>query len=1052
VTQPFTLTVNQPPAITSANNATFQIGTPNSFNVTATGFPVPAIVRGGVALPAGMTYTDNGNGTGTLSGTPAPGTNGTYAITFTASNSAGTTPPQNFTLTVTAPTPIHDIQGSANTSPLVGQTLTTTGIVTALRSNGFFLQTPDANADADPNTSEGIFVFTSSAPPAAAAIGNDVNVSGTVTEFIPVSDPTSPPLTEITSPTVSVNSTGNPLPVAVTITAADTQVNNVNNLERYEGMRIAVGSLTVVEPTGGAISEANATSTSTGAFYGVITGVARPFIEPGIPATSSVPPPNPANVPRFDTNPERLRVDSAAQAGSVALEVTSGAVVSNVTGVLDYTFSTYTILPDTATPPTVTGNIVAAAPLPTPTTTQLTVASLNLQRFFDTADDPTISDPLLTATAFNNRLNKASLAARTIMRAPDVIGVQEVENLTTLQALATKINNDAVAAAQPNPNYTAFLVEGNDVNGVDVGFLVKAARVTVVDVTQFGKTTTYINPDNNQPETLNDRPPLVLRATVPDAANQPFAFTVIVNHLRSLSGIGDPVDGNRVRTKRRAQAEFLANLVQTRQTADSTERILVLGDFNAYQFNDGYVDVMGTIKGTPAPADQVVLPSSDLVNPDLTNLAETISSTERYSYSFGGNAEVLDHTLVTGNLVTRIDQFAYARFDADFPESLRNNANGPERISDHDAPVSYISLAAAAPSPTPTATATATPTATATATATPTATATATATPTATATATPTATATATPTATATASPTATATATPTATATASPTATPTATPTSTPTPTPGGGKAQALNISTRLRVDVGDRVMIGGFIITGNVPKPVVLRGLGPSLVNAGIPAGSVLNDPVLELHGSSGALITMNDNWKESPQRSQIEGTIFQPSDDREAVILATLPPAAYTVILKGAGQTTGIGLVEVYDNNQALDSDLANISTRGFVLTGENVMIGGFTLGGNNNPTRIAVRALGPSLASFGLSNVLADPTLELHNANGTIMVSNDDWQSDPVSAAQLTANGLALSDPRESGIFSSVVPPGQFTAVVAGKNGGIGIALVEIYNLK
>jgi hypothetical protein len=245
---------------------------------------------------------------------------------------------------------------------------------------------------------------------------------------------------------------------------------------------------------------------------------------------------------------------------------------------------------------------------------------------------------------------------------------------------------------------------------------------------------------------------------------------------------------------------------------------------------------------------------------------------------------------------------------------------------------------------------------------------------------------------------------------------------------------------------------MIGGFIITGNVPKPVVLRGLGPSLVNAGIPAGSVLNDPVLELHGSSGALITMNDNWKESPQRSQIEGTIFQPSDDREAVILATLPPAAYTVILKGAGQTTGIGLVEVYDNNQALDSNLANISTRGFVLTGENVMIGGFTLGGNNNPTRIAVRALGPSLASFGLSNVLADPTLELHNANGTIMVSNDDWQSDPVSAAQLTANGLALSDPRESGIFSSVVPPGQFTAVLAGKNGGIGIALVEIYNLK
>jgi hypothetical protein len=132
--------------------------------------------------------------------------------------------------------------------------------------------------------------------------------------------------------------------------------------------------------------------------------------------------------------------------------------------------------------------------------------------------------------------------------------------------------------------------------------------------------------------------------------------------------------------------------------------------------------------------------------------------------------------------------------------------------------------------------------------------------------------------------------------------------------------------------------------------------------------------------------------------------------------------------------------------------VDSALANISTRGFVKTGDEVMIGGFVLGGNNNPTRIAVRALGPSLSNFGLVNVLADPTLELHNANGTIMISNDDWLSDPVSAAQLTANGLALPDPKESGIFTALAPPGQFTAIVAGKNGGIGIALVEIYNLK
>jgi hypothetical protein len=222
--------------------------------------------------------------------------------------------------------------------------------------------------------------------------------------------------------------------------------------------------------------------------------------------------------------------------------------------------------------------------------------------------------------------------------------------------------------------------------------------------------------------------------------------------------------------------------------------------------------------------------------------------------------------------------------------------------------------------------------------------------------------------------------------------------------------------------------------------------------LVNAGVPAASVLNDPVLELHGSNGALIISNDNWKDSPQRSQIEGTVFQPTDDRESVILATLPPAAYTVILQGVGQTSGVGLIEVYDNNQAADSDLANISTRGFVLTGDNVMIGGFTLGGNSNPTRIAVRALGPSLSSFGLSPVLADPTLELHNADGTLMISNDDWESDPVSAAQLTAFGLAPTNPKEAAIFTALAPPGQFTAIVAGKNGGTGIALVEIYNVR
>jgi hypothetical protein len=242
---------------------------------------------------------------------------------------------------------------------------------------------------------------------------------------------------------------------------------------------------------------------------------------------------------------------------------------------------------------------------------------------------------------------------------------------------------------------------------------------------------------------------------------------------------------------------------------------------------------------------------------------------------------------------------------------------------------------------------------------------------------------------------------------------------------------------------------MIGGFIIKGNASKPVLLRALGPSLTAFHI--NNALSDPVLELRGADGSLILQNDNWKDSPQRSQFEGTPYQPSDDRESVIVANLAPANYTAILTGSDNSTGVGLIEVYDYDLTADAQLGNISTRGFVQAQENVMIGGFILGGNPNNTRIALRGIGPSLSAFNLSPLLADPTLELRDANGTLLIANDNWTDDPVSAALLTANGLGLKDPKEAGIFTSL-PAGQFTAILAGKDGGVGIGLIEIYNLK
>jgi uncharacterized repeat protein (TIGR01451 family) len=601
-------------------------------------------------------------------------------------------------LTVNPPViAIHDIQGSGSTSPHVGELVATIGVVTGVKINGFFIQSKIGFEDADPNTSEGVFVFTSSAPPAGAAVGNEVKVAGTVQEFIPSADIHSPPTTEIGgSPTVSVLSTGNPLPAPITLTAADTSpTGSIEQLEKYEGMRVHVDSLTVIAPTQGTVNEPNATSTSNGVFYGVITGVARPFREPGIETPDPLPPgsPSPCCVPTFDANPERLRVDSDGLTGSTRIEVTTGAVVTNLTGPLDYAFRAYTIDPEPATVPVVTGNI-SAIPVPVPGSDQFTVGSFNMERFFDTVDDPAVTDVALTDAAFARRLKKASLAIRNVMRYPDILGVEEMENLTTLQAVANQVNADALAAGDPDPNYQAYLEEGNDIGGIDVGFLVKGApRVAVIGVTQEGKGATYPDPNNNgQPALLNDRPSLVLRATVTETGHSPFPVTVIVNHLRSLSGVDDPTDGNRVRTKRRAQAEFLANLIQGRQSADPNEHIVSIGDYNAFQFSDGYVDVVGTILGSPTSCDDVVLCSADLVNPNLVDLVDTAPAGERYSYSFDGNAQLLDHELITQNLQAHFDAIHYARNDADFPESYRGDSTRPERISDHDMPVAYFNV------------------------------------------------------------------------------------------------------------------------------------------------------------------------------------------------------------------------------------------------------------------------------------------------------------------------------------------------------------------------
>ncbi len=258
-------------------------------------------------------------------------------------------------------------------------------------------------------------------------------------------------------------------------------------------------------------------------------------------------------------------------------------------------------------------------------------------------------------------------------------------------------------------------------------------------------------------------------------------------------------------------------------------------------------------------------------------------------------------------------------------------------------------------------------------------------------------------------------------------------------------------NISTRLAVGDGENVLIAGFIITGNAPKKVVILGRGPSLNIGGVPVPGTLPDPVMELRDpATGTLIGSNDDWR-SAQEQEIIDTTVAPTNDREAAMIAILNPGSYTAIVKGKpGATSGITIVELYDLGTAsLDVDsnskLANLSTRGFVQTGDNIMIGGFIIRGSTQ--RVVVRAIGPLLAQFGVAGAMQDPTLELHGPGGLI-AANDDWRSD--QEQELIASTVAPTDDRESAVIANL-PPGAYTAVVRGKNGTSGVALVELYLL-
>ncbi|HMO82442.1 MAG TPA: lamin tail domain-containing protein [Pyrinomonadaceae bacterium] len=568
------------------------------------------------------------------------------------------------------PLPINQIQGPGLQTPYLNQDVQTTGIVTGIKSNGFFMQEPDSSVDSDPNTSEGIFVFTTSSPFTPVSVGDSVTVQGTATEFFD--------LTQIEASLpgeVVVNSSGNPLPAPIVLTQAILDPNgSITQLERFEGMRVTVDSVISVAPTN-----------NFGEIWTVLSGVPRPMREPGITAGLPIPP-DPVTgivdccIPIWDRNPERIMIDTDGLAGSTRVNVTSNVTLSGITGPLDFNFNDYKINPETA--PVVESANMSAVPVPELEAGEFTIGSYNIQNF---SGNPT-------------QRQKAALAIRNVLRSPDILGVIEIASLAALQDLADQINQDTVNDGGSNPGYEARLIPTpNGFGGQNVGFLVKTANVEINSVSQELAGDTFINPTTGQPEFLHDRPPMVLHATV-NRHTDPRPVIVVVNHTRSFIDVEALTPtGVRVREKRKAQGESIAVLLQDLQTNNPTTPVVAVGDYNAYQFSDGYTDPVATIKGQAVSTDNVVVSGSpDLVEPDLVNLTDTLPADQQYSYIFEGSPQAIDHVFVNHVASPLVTRYAVARLNADFPSTPEFNApDRPENSSDHDAPVAFFRFPAA---------------------------------------------------------------------------------------------------------------------------------------------------------------------------------------------------------------------------------------------------------------------------------------------------------------------------------------------------------------------
>lgn len=524
---------------------------------------------------------------------------------------------------------IWEIQGSGNSSPLLGEMITTeNNVVTAVGEDFFFIQTPTERSDNDANTSDGLFIYTGNAP--GLSVGQLVDVSGIIREF--------EDLTEISGSELSYEATGNtasvPAPRVLTENFPGGVAAPVRDLEQVESMLVTFEAAVVGPALGSDITALS-------------TAAQRPFREAGIAY------PGQNGLPVWDGNPEIFWLDPDAldQPNSRFLSV--GQQV-NAMAVLYQSDDTYVAFPLTYE---VTGSI-AQRDLRRANEDEITIGSINVLQLREDSD------------FLETQLSKVAHYIVDRLGAPDIIALQEVGDLGVLQDLVFAINQ-----RDPMLDYEPYLIQGNNNTPINAAYLV-SERIQDVEVRQLGSIETLSIGGR-----LHDRPPLLLEANLP--TNPPIPIKLINLHLRSLSGI-EGSNSFFVRTKRYEQSLSVAEMIQERQE----DNLIVLGDFNALPFSDGYVDVLSQLEGANSLGAEYEV--TDLVNPPLTNYAYENTVEERYSFVFNGNAQLIDHCLSTNLTDLNVTEFAFARGNADAASTYFVNPSLATRASDHDGFVLYV--------------------------------------------------------------------------------------------------------------------------------------------------------------------------------------------------------------------------------------------------------------------------------------------------------------------------------------------------------------------------